>query len=77
MPYLSSFERTALEKGLQQGLQEGLLEAITLGLEQKFGAAGKKLLPKLQAVQDVEKLRFLLRASITVETLQEFKQLLR
>jgi len=69
MPYLSSLERTALK--------QGLLEGIGMALEAKFGAAGKELLPKLQDVQDVEKLRSLVRASVTVKTLQEFKRLLR
>ena len=59
MPYLSSIERWAIQRGLEQGrqegrqegraegLREGLCEGIALSLEVKFGPASRKLLRNL------------------------------
>ncbi len=76
MPYVTSIERLTLKEERTKGRREGLLEGIAVQLEAKFGAAGKRLLPKIRAVQDVEKLRALNRALPTTETLEEIKQLL-
>ncbi len=77
MPYVTSIERFALERGRQEGLEEGLLKAIALGLELKFGAAGKRLLPKIQALHNVERLNALTRALKSAETIEKIKQLIR
>ncbi len=73
MPYVTSVERI----GIQKGLKQGLLEVIALALEVKFGAAGKRLLPRVRALEDVEQLRALARALMAVETLDEAKALFR
>src|SRR5262249_34325514 len=76
MPYVTSIERFAIKKGREQGLRKGALEGIAANLKAKFGAAGRRLLPKVQAIQDVKKLRALNRALPSMGTLEEVKQML-
>jgi hypothetical protein len=77
MPYVTSIERFALERGRQEGLEKGLLRGIANQLEMKFGSAGKKLLPKIQALHDVEKLNVLSDALKSAETIEDIKHLIR
>jgi hypothetical protein len=77
MTYLTSYERRGIEIGRKEGLEKGLLEGIALDLEIKFGAAGKKLMPKLRALHDVQKLRAVARALKSAESLDEVKQLVQ
>lgn len=72
MPYVTSFERLAKEEGIAIGLSE----AVRKFLIKRFGAAGKKLLPKLEVIKDVEQLRALLDAVGEADTLDKVKQLL-
>ena len=76
MPYVTSIERFAIERGRQEGLAEGMRKSIALQLEVKFGAAGKRLRSKLRAVQDLERLTALTRALAENATLDEIKLLL-
>jgi hypothetical protein len=77
MPYVTSVERLARAEGREVGREEGLVEAIALALEAKFGAAGKRLLPRVRSLGDVEKLRTLTRTLMSAETLDEVKAALR
>jgi hypothetical protein len=53
MPYISSFERMAMEKGEVRGLKKG----IALVLEVKFGETGLQLAAEVQQISDLGTLR--------------------
>ena len=67
MPYITSIERIGMEKGL--------LEGIAISLEAKFGDAGLKLMPEIRAIEELDKLRQVLRATHTVTTLEELRRI--
>jgi hypothetical protein len=73
MPYVSTFERYGIEKGFQQGLQLGLQESIVIILSARFGLAGKRLRTRVNEIHIIDALRTLLKACLSAETLQEFR----
>ncbi len=87
--WLSPWERRVLERGarkglmdglqqgLQQGIQQGLRKAIQANLEVRFGQIPVEVLNLIQQVSRESELDKLLRQSIQVESLEQFKALLR
>jgi hypothetical protein len=71
MPYITSIERLATREGIKQGLLEG----IELGLRLKFGDEGLEVLSEISQIKDVEQLRAILRGLLTVNSLDELRQL--
>jgi hypothetical protein len=76
MPYLTTFERWGLEKGLEKGRLEEIQHNIATSLQVKFGAPGKRLTSKLRKINDLEQLRSLFQAILEAETLAEIRRLL-
>jgi hypothetical protein len=92
MPYVTSWERRGIEKGLKRGLrrglkkglekglekgrEQGLVEAISAILEVRFGKAGLELLPRLEEVKGLSRLRALQRAAVDAESLAALAALL-
>jgi hypothetical protein len=77
MPYITSVERIATEKGIQQGMRTGLLEGIELGLRLKFGSSGLGILPEISQIQDVEQLKAILSLLQKADTLSELRQIIQ
>jgi hypothetical protein len=79
MPYVTSIERMAEEKGLNAGREaerHDLLEIITEGLSAKFGAAGKKLAARVGECRDIARLKAVARALITAKNIKEVESAL-
>lgn len=74
MPYLSSIERKALDRGREEGREEGLLDGIAILLETKFGKAARKLLPQVQALGTVAELRRFMRFLESTKSLDEVRK---
>ena len=81
MPYVTSWERLGIEKGLEQGreqglergLEQGLREAIELGLKLRFGKDGLRLLPRVRKLAGIARLRAFHRALLTASTVSALK----
>ncbi len=71
MPYITSMEKRAFQKGFR----EGLLISIKAVLQVKFGAEGNKLLPEISQIQDVDVLETILSGITTTNTLQELREI--
>jgi hypothetical protein len=73
MKYVNSIERLALKRAEDKGSRKMALEVIALDLDAKFGRAGRKLLRKARAIEDVEALRRLIRLLKKTDTLNEIQ----
>ena len=69
MQYVTDIERRALKKGRI----EGALEAISLGLELKFGPASLRLIPAISQIQDLTILKAIQDGLREDKTLEEIK----
>ncbi len=93
MPYISSFERLAIQEGREQGLQQGLQQGIQQGKRQgslegsremllealatRFGAMPEEVTQAINAIEIQETLRSLLRQVISSADLNAFREALR
>ncbi len=69
--------KQGIEQGIEQGGREGSLEALLDVLEIRFGlAASDPLAARLEAIDDVPRLKQLFRAAIQVPSLEAFRLLL-
>jgi len=69
MTYIPFAERYGQEKGLREGIRESLVEALVL----KFPQEGPALAEEFKGVQDVERLKSLLRAAILAQSPEDFR----
>jgi hypothetical protein len=76
MPYVTSIERFAMEKGREKGRLQGLMEGLALVLEEKFGVGGARLMSRVRKVQNADELLTLAKAIKNAATLAEARALL-
>ena len=71
MPYVTSIERLAMAEGMCKGMCESIEEV----LRHNYAEEGLKLLPDIQQVSEVERLRSILKALLAGESLGEVRRL--
>ncbi|MFH0823135.1 MAG: hypothetical protein V2B18_10330 [Pseudomonadota bacterium] len=89
MPYVSSVERQGFKRGLSEGLSEGLSKGLSKGrvemsrqalldiFEARFESSPPALMVEcINRIDDISKLRALLKRAVTVSSREEFEQLL-
>lgn len=84
MKYISSLERTAIErghrKGLEQGLEQGRIQAqrdaIITTLRIRFEQVAENITTIIAAIDDLAQLEALFRESLTVESLAAFEKII-
>ena len=73
----SSFAQYLTRQGIEQGLEQGLQESILSVLEIRFDlSVSHPLADRIDGVDDVQRLKVLLRLAVQVSSLDEFSQLL-
>ena len=81
MPYITGFERRAIEKGLSQGLSQGQIEgmrdAVQAVLEVRFGGIDQQTLLELQALTDRSALQAARAAVQTVDSVESLRDIWR
>lgn len=67
MPYVTSIERLALERGREKGREEGLMEGIQSVLEIRFGAQAAAIMEHVRGLTSAAVLEKVLQAAKTVQ----------
>jgi len=80
MPYVTSIERLARQEGREEGREEGrmhgLQEAISMELEERFGAGGVRLMSRVRKIRSADELRVLAKGLKKAGTLADARALL-
>jgi len=84
MPYITSIERSGIERGIKQGIKQGIeqesfrskRESIIELLETRFSEVPLELRAVLNQIEDLEFLKQLFKRSITVASVEELQQLI-
>ena len=77
MPYVTSIERHALQRGREEGLRQGMVQGaadlLRQALEVRFGEVTAALHEKIRQCQDVDVLRALLKQALTAESVEQLQ----
>lgn len=75
-PWYQQILKEGEKRGEERGEKRGILSSIELGLEVKFGSEGLQLMPEIAQISDLDKLKVIQRGILTVNTLDELRQLI-
>ncbi|MFM2061754.1 MAG: hypothetical protein RLZZ507_1424 [Cyanobacteriota bacterium] len=73
----SFFYQEIMHKGREEGRLKERLSGIELALDVKFGAEGLELMPEIAQISDLEILRTIQKGVLTVNTLEEFQEIIQ
>ncbi|WP_392482013.1 Rpn family recombination-promoting nuclease/putative transposase [Nostoc sp. C110] len=75
-PWYQEILREGEARGKASGELRGILSAIEINLELKFSDRGLQLMPQINQIQDLERLKTILRNVVTANTIEELQQIL-
>ena len=73
MPYLSSFERMAIKRGLEQGMQQEVQRLLLQILKIKFETVHKNLIDKVNSITDTDILEMLHHYAVLCNSIADFE----
>ena len=72
---LKEGEKRGIQEGINLGIQQEFLSTLEWGLELKFGNEGLAILPEIRQITDLEILKQIRQALLTVNNLEELRQI--
>ena len=77
MPYLSSFERIAIKKGIEQGIEQGMQQEVQRLLLQilkiKFETISVNLIERVNSIADTDTLEMLHHHAVLCNSIEDFE----
>ncbi|MEH2409156.1 Rpn family recombination-promoting nuclease/putative transposase [Nostoc sp.] len=75
-PWYQEILREGEARGEARGELRGILSSIEINLELKFGNTGLQLMPQITEINDIERLKIILRNVVTANNIEELQQVL-
>lgn len=75
-PWYQEILREGEARGEARGDLRGILSSIEINLELKFGNNGLQLMPQITEINDIERLKTILRNVVTANNIEELQQIL-
>jgi len=73
MPYITSWERIAMRKGMEKGMLEGVSEMVLEVLEERFGEVPEYVRKTVVSIENKDELKKLFKQAMRVSNLSEFQ----
>ncbi|NES85540.1 MAG: hypothetical protein F6K10_31330 [Moorea sp. SIO2B7] len=76
MPFMSRIELMAKEEVIEQGTLLNARESVIEALEVRFNLVPPTIISQLNSIENVARLKKLLRLAISINSVEEFEQVL-